>query len=520
MNTETWYRLPPAHAVRKLIGTLLLVCALLAPGALWAQAPNCNPGETVTQNVDFTKKRFDSSDSIGPIYELQGWFEFDTIPDVTQYRLEVTEFSINTTPSTLGRRFSYNTASPPSRVDVYSLHRTNSGTLGVIVITASGRPPSTAPAFWSGITGKAVLTYTCPTPKIDIAVLATSTLTGSGDNLKATFTATLTNKGTKDAENVELTVKLSEQDGVLNSAFGATSASTKLHVLSADSRCDQQLGFLEGKVVCSGLSVAGGDVEFLEFVTRVVNASDLKDKVTMTAVVAGDIDNSNNEDTTKVTPSLVGTLADTLQAMEALAPYFDYRATPGTGRSCDRYMNDIFGRLEAIRAENPSVFANLSYGRITSGALHLGANRQSIDQDRPCRRRCVSKGQRLPRDRQSLFMARPPGHPWIVIEDSRGELEWFGEHVTSFGRFCEPETPSGYQGVTCTWELGALLSHPSQKFSGLSKRGSHGRVWIRGRLSRQQGEFRHLEAGRMPNAGEAFRPALTIMPGDARSRYR
>jgi len=370
MTRETRYRLHPARSFSRAIHALLVVCALVAPSALWAQVPNCNPGETVTQDVDFTKKRFDGSDHIGPYFELQGWFEFDPIPDVAQYRLDITEFSINTSPPTLGRRFFYNTTNPPTRVDVYDLHRTSSGTLGVIVIHASGRPPSNAPAFWAGINGKAKLTYTCPTPKIDIEVLATSTLTGSGDNLKATFTATLTNKGTKTAENVELTVKLLEQDGPSGSAFGASSASVWLHVLSADSRCDQQLGFLTGKVVCRGLSIAGGDVKFLEFVTRVVNASDLKDRVTMTAVAPGDIDNSNNEDKTKVTPNLVGTMADTLEAMEALAPYFDYRATPGTGGSCDRFMNDIFNRLEAIRAENPSVFANLSYGRITSGAYN------------------------------------------------------------------------------------------------------------------------------------------------------
>ena len=370
MTSETRYRPHPARSFSRAIHALLVVCALVAPSALWAQAPNCNPGETVTQIVEFTKKRIDSSDSIGPLYELQGWFEFDPIPEVAQYRLDITEFSINTSPPTLGRRFFYNTTNPPTRVDVYSLHRTSAGTLGVIVIHASGRPPSNAPAFWAGITGKAELTYTCPTPKIDIEVLATSTLTGSGDNLKATFTATLTNKGTKTAENVELTVKLLEQDGPSGSAFGASSASVWLHVLSADSRCDQQLGFLTGKVVCRGISIAGGDVKFLEFVTRVVNASDLKDRVTMTAVAPGDIDNSNNEDKTKVTPNLVGTMADTLEAMEALAPYFDYRATPGTGGSCDRFMNDIFNRLEAIRAENPSVFANLSYGRITSGAYN------------------------------------------------------------------------------------------------------------------------------------------------------
>ena len=57
MTRETRYRLHPARSFSRAIHALLVVCALVAPSALWAQVPNCNPGETVTQDVDFTKKR-------------------------------------------------------------------------------------------------------------------------------------------------------------------------------------------------------------------------------------------------------------------------------------------------------------------------------------------------------------------------------------------------------------------------------------------------------------------------------
>lgn len=57
--------------------------------------------------------------------------------------------------------------------------------------------------------------------------------------------------------------------------------------------------------------------------------------------------------------------------MEVLAPYFDYQVERFTFKTCNYYKNDIFTRLEAIRADHPEVFVNLSYGGITSGDYYI-----------------------------------------------------------------------------------------------------------------------------------------------------
>src|SRR5690606_13235155 len=104
---------------------------------------------------------------------------------------------------------------------------------------------------------------------IDVSVLASSVVNGSGDNLTVTYTATLTNNGTKDAEDVEVTFPLFEQ----------------LHFQSAsDERCTHSGSspFVGGNVICRGLTVAGtgdalgGDVEIIDIVARIMNAADLE----------------------------------------------------------------------------------------------------------------------------------------------------------------------------------------------------------------------------------------------------
>lgn len=197
---------------------------------------------------------------------------------------------------------------------------------------------------------------------IDVSVLAMHQLEGSDDDLTATFTATLTNSGSKAAEDVEVTFAFPEQ----------------LHFQSAsDDRCRQNetRPFLGGALVCSGIRLEGVDdpigrnVDFIEVVARVMNASDLKDPVSISARVADDIDTSNNRATTTVRPNLrSGSIEGTRQAMEALAPYFDYETRPELlDLQCDVYMNDIFDRLQGIKEQAPAVFANLSFARITSG---------------------------------------------------------------------------------------------------------------------------------------------------------
>lgn len=197
---------------------------------------------------------------------------------------------------------------------------------------------------------------------VDVDVLATFDLEGSGDNRTVTYTATLTNEGTTATDEFEVLFDLPRQ----------------LHFQrSLDPRCEHRepRPFVGGTVACTGVTLEGindplgNNVDFFDIVTRIINASDLDEPVTISANVPDDVDTSNNEDTATVRPTLVsGTVADTRQAMAALAPYFDYETpTELLNRQCDVYMYDIFDRLQAIKAQAPEVFANLSFGKITSG---------------------------------------------------------------------------------------------------------------------------------------------------------
>ncbi len=195
---------------------------------------------------------------------------------------------------------------------------------------------------------------------VDIEVLATSAIEGSGNDLTVTYTATLTNKGTKEAEDVEVRIPLPEH----------------VHFESvSDGLCAEPISFVGGDVVCRGLTLAGAghslgnDVTIIDVVGRIVNAADLDGSVTISATATNDIDASNNSDSTHVEVTLrAGSIAETRQAMEALTPYFNYE-TPDEllDQQCNVYMDDIFKRLQAIHAQAPEVFANLSYGKVTSG---------------------------------------------------------------------------------------------------------------------------------------------------------
>lgn len=208
---------------------------------------------------------------------------------------------------------------------------------------------------------------------VDVSVLASSVLEGTDDHQTVTFTATLTNDGEKDAENVEVAFQLPEQ----------------LHFQHAsDGRCEQAGAhpFVGGRVVCSGLTVAGkgdalgGDVTIIDVVVRITDVTDFEDEVTISAKVPDDLDASDNEGITKVQTNLrSGTMDDTRQAMQALAPYFDYKAgSELLNQQCNVYMDDIFARLNAIRSQAPEVFANLSYGKITSGDYYWAPLENSI----------------------------------------------------------------------------------------------------------------------------------------------
>lgn len=196
---------------------------------------------------------------------------------------------------------------------------------------------------------------------VDVSVLATTTIEDNGDHLTATYTAMLTNLGNLPAEDVEVMFTLPKQVHFIKSA--------------SDGRCGQPAPFVGGNVVCRNLNLAGtgsgtgSDTEFVDVVVRIINSSDLEPEAIIEATVADDTDLSNNTNSTLVRPTLrPGTILDTRQAMEALAPWFDYKTAPELlDQQCNVYMDDVFERLRAIHAQAPEVFENLSYGKITSG---------------------------------------------------------------------------------------------------------------------------------------------------------
>lgn len=194
---------------------------------------------------------------------------------------------------------------------------------------------------------------------VDVSVLATHALSGDADERILTLNLTVENKGEIGADTVDIVFPVPQQ----------------LHVLEiSDASCTRPDQFVGGTVRCS-FALPGKDdplgrnLRFLDIRTRITNASDLETRMVFTATAANDADLTNNEASTNVQMSLPGGgYGDTLQALKELEAYFNY-TTPDSllDASCDRYMNDIYGRLNKLREQHPAAFRNLSFGRITSG---------------------------------------------------------------------------------------------------------------------------------------------------------
>lgn len=212
---------------------------------------------------------------------------------------------------------------------------------------------------------------------VDVELLATSSLRSEGEAKVVTYTITLSNEGELDAGNVQLRSAFEPQRelGQDESAGPISGIPAQLHLLEfSDPRCGPNPipGFVGGNFRCEGIDLAaagdplGNDVEFIEFSARVTNLADLP-RMVFTAIAPGDVDENNNEDTTTVFPGFAsGSIAQTRQAMAVLDQHFDYK-TDLREAGCNNYRDDIYARFERIRHDHPEVFANLSYGPITSG---------------------------------------------------------------------------------------------------------------------------------------------------------
>lgn len=208
----------------------------------------------------------------------------------------------------------------------------------------------------------------------DVSVTATAVVQDADwDNgrLIAAYRATLQNRGGEAAENVELTISLPKQLKYLSGSDASCVPSDQTTAPNARG----------GVVVCKGFDLPPDSSRMFEVIARVVNATDLDglqkgelegvQGVLFAAKADEDADPTNNQDIAKLDiPFRSGSYAETKLAMQALIPYFDYM-TDIRSSQCNVYKDDIFKRFEEIRAQHPEVFANLSYGGVTSGEYDI-----------------------------------------------------------------------------------------------------------------------------------------------------
>ncbi|MEJ0085662.1 MAG: hypothetical protein WDO72_08270 [Pseudomonadota bacterium] len=216
---------------------------------------------------------------------------------------------------------------------------------------------------------------------IDVTALGSLTeLNWDEGRLIATYRATLTNLGDLDAENVDLLAQFPFTAVVQ----GVTGADCKMpgDILNApDPAVERPIG---GRVLCKWERVAAKGSAQVEIVARIYDATDLDalqrglgsnfeklrgnpEGVEFRVKASNDSDPDNNEYVAKVAiPFRSGSYEETRFAMEALAPYFDYK-TDKYNLQCNLYEDDISARLKQIHIDHPEVFANLSYGGVTSG---------------------------------------------------------------------------------------------------------------------------------------------------------
>ena len=199
-------------------------------------------------------------------------------------------------------------------------------------------------------------------PGVDVSVVATHELGESEGNPTLKLKLVVENKGALAASNVQVTFNLPQQ----------------LHILrSNEPSCNLGANFVGGTVICTFAlpgkdDALGNNVRFLDFDTRIINASDFKGpaaQVVFKATTNNDADPSNNESQTSASLTLrSGSTNETASLLDALEQYFDFKTPNGLlDLQCDKYMNDIYARFNSLRIQFPEAFRNLAFGRITSG---------------------------------------------------------------------------------------------------------------------------------------------------------
>lgn len=222
---------------------------------------------------------------------------------------------------------------------------------------------------------------------VDVAVTGAVVLDEANwdaGRLLATYTATVRNVGSERSEAVRLTATLPS----VMAAMEVADADCWLPGTQKGVLPQPDTRVLPGRTVtCEWASLAINETRTVRIKTRILNATDLQalqsgvalqnfqgdpQGVRMRVATAEDRVSANDEVLVKVQiPFLSGSYDATRAAMEVLAPYFDYREAPLSFKACNTYKERIFERLQVINRDHPEVFANLSYGAITSGDYQM-----------------------------------------------------------------------------------------------------------------------------------------------------
>ena len=225
---------------------------------------------------------------------------------------------------------------------------------------------------------------------VDVSVSGSVTLDEAdwdAGRLIATYTATVHNIGNERAEDVELTTPMPPMMGAIDVSDPACWL-PGVQVPGPGQTPDPGISLVPGRPVnCKWPSLEINETRTVHIKVRIFNATDLhalqsgvvlqtfaNQPAGMQLLLSAKDDrvSTNDEALVKVEiPFRSGSFEQTLAAMEVLYPYFNYEVAPLTFKTCNYYKDDILHRLKEIHGEHPEVFANLSYGGITSGDYYL-----------------------------------------------------------------------------------------------------------------------------------------------------
>jgi MYXO-CTERM domain-containing protein len=189
------------------------------------------------------------------------------------------------------------------------------------------------------------------------------------DHVEATFLATVTNIGTEGAGEFSVKVFLPDQ----------------IHYVSGPAECTPPTkaarGVAGGIAVCGPYAAPPEGVFQIPIVGRVTNKSDLSSGVRFSVndpatAEESEYDNNSYTGTPEIT-FVPADFEDTEDAMAAFRSSFNYNSAMfqsvfddfGGDFACTTYGDEIFDKALRLHAQDPSVFENLSYGRITSAPL-------------------------------------------------------------------------------------------------------------------------------------------------------